>query len=93
MQRLRHKYNMKREMHLHLYPSPWQLDTDITLSVGVTYNQSNTLFHLAALKWHISWIPVHEKCNYNRSPTFQMHVVDTDLSTLWNSRMDSVKHW
>jgi len=45
---------MKREMHLHLYPSPRQLDTDITLSVCVTYNQSNALFHLAALKWHIS---------------------------------------
>lgn len=46
--------SMKREMHLHLCPSPRQLDTDITLSVCVTPYQSNTLFQLAALKWHIS---------------------------------------
>lgn len=46
--------SMKREMHLHLCPSPRQLDTDITPSVCVTSIQSNTLFQLAALKWHIS---------------------------------------
>lgn len=79
MQCFRHKYEA------------WNTFTPLPVSQRVRYGYlyaSRLTKVMHCFSWlHVSRIPVQDECNYNRSPGFQTHRVDTDLSTHYGTQM------